>query len=129
MKVHTLANGSTLVHLSQHKFQFSDGTVAEPQDAELVGKFTLKKEFKVLREIKGMKVTRTFFVVDKQQMDQLADIANSVDIVLVSFQMLQAIHDSGFHLNNVVAFNSTKETARSAPEEKVVDIDNWSGLR
>lgn len=129
MKIHALANGVTVVHLSQHQFRFSDGTIAEPQDADVVSKFTLKKEFKVLREIRGMKVTRTAFVVDEQQMDELNKIAKSVDIVLVSFQMLQAIHDSGFHFNNVVAFNSTKETARSSPEEKIVDIDNWSGLR
>lgn len=129
MKIHTLANGVTLVHLSQHQFRFSDGSIAEPQDADVVSKFTLQKQFKVLREIRGMKVTRTAFVVDYQQMNHLVEIAKSVDIVLVSFQMLQAIHDSGYHVDNIVAFNSTKETARSSPDEKIVDIDNWSGLR
>jgi hypothetical protein len=128
MKIHTLANGAKLVHLSKHKFKFSDGTEAEGQVGELVDKFTLSKEFKVLRQIHGMNVTRTKMVLSKDQVNSLAQIADSVDILLVSFQLLQAICDSGYHIGNVVAFNSTPETARSAPDEKIVDINNWSGL-
>ena len=125
---HTLANGATIVHLSLHSFKFSDGTESPGQNKELVDKFTLKKKFEVLREIKGMKVTKTSFVLDEQQKDEMTKLAQSVDIVLVSFQLLQALNDSGLKLPNVVAFNSTPETARLQPDQKVVDVNNWSGV-
>ena len=128
MITHKLANGATLVHLSPHSFKFSDGTEIGGQDKEVVDLFTLKKKFEILREIKGMKVTKTTFVLDQAQQDEITKISSSADLVLVSFQMLQALHDSGLKLPNIVAFNSTPETARSAPDQKVVDINNWSGL-
>lgn len=129
MFTHKLSSGATVVSLSPHEFRFSDGTVAPPQNKEFCDKFTLKKEFRVLREIKGMKVTTTKFVVSQQQFDNLKDISNQVDIILVPFQFLQALNDSfSEKINNVVAFNSTPETARSAPNEKIVDINNWSAI-
>ena len=87
----------------------------------------LFRSFEVVREIKGMKVTRTSFVLEQGQLDEIAAIAATADLVLVSFQLLQALHDGGLRLPNVVAFNSTPETARSAPDQKVVDVNNWSG--
>ena len=128
MNIHTLANGATLLHLSLHSFKFSDGTETGGQDKELVEKFTLKKKFEVLRDIKGMKVTKTSFVLDRQQENELITLSSKVDIVLVSFQLLQAVYDTGLRIPNVVAFNSTPETARSAPDQKVVDVNNWSGI-
>jgi len=128
MNIHTLANGATLLHLSLHGFKFSDGTECGGQIKELVDKFTLKKKFEVLREIKGMKVTKTSFVLDRQQEGELITLSSKVDIVLVSFQLLQAVYDTGLRIPNVVAFNSTPETARSAPDQKVVDVNNWSGI-
>lgn len=129
MNTHTLANGATVVSLSPHEFKFSDGTVAPPQDKQFCDQFTLKKEFRVLREIKGMKVTTTKFVVSQQQFDTLREISNNVDIVLVPFQFLQALNECfSPGLPNVVAFNATKETTRSAPQDKIVDLDNWSAI-
>ena len=128
MKTHTLANNASLVHLSLHSFKFSDGTETTGQDRELVDKFTLKKKFEILREIKGMKVTKTSFVLDEQQKQEMTKLAQSVDVILVSFQLLQALHDSGLKLPNVVAFNATPETSRLQPDQKVVDVNNWSGL-
>ena len=127
MKIHTLANGSKLVHLSKHKFRFSDGTEAEPQDSALVDEFTLKKDFQVVKQINGMNLTRTKMVLTLEQATKLYQIACKVDILLLPFQLLQASSDFGFyHCNNMVAFNSTPETARSSPDEKIVDINNWS---
>ena len=128
MITHSLANGSTLVHLSLHPFKFSDGTECPGQSKELVDKFTLKKKFEVIHKINGMNITKTSFVLDEEQKNQMTNLANSVDIVLVSFQLLQALHDCDLKLPNVVAFNATPETTRLQPDQKVVDINNWSGL-
>jgi hypothetical protein len=128
---HVLANGAKLVTLSPHSFKFSDGTESPPQDKDFCNKFTLKKNFSVARQIKGMNVTKTFFVVSSEQYDCLNEIAKSVDIILVPFQFLQALHDTfgpNGAFDNVVAFNATVDTARSSPNEKIVDINNWSSI-
>ena len=129
IKVHTFANGATVASLSPHGFKFSDGTESGPQNKEIVEYFTLQKKFRIIRIIKEMKLTSSRLVVSPQQKDLLREISQIVDLVLVPFQFLQALHDSleqGEVFPNVVAFNATKETARSAPDQKVVDIDNWS---
>lgn len=131
MNTHTLANGSTVVTLSPHGFKFSDGTEAAPQTKEFCDQFTLTKEFKVVRTINGMALTRTRFVLSKEQKDALRKVAGEVSLVLVPFQFLQALNDSlegSETFENVVAFNATRETARSAPDQKVVDVNNWSVL-
>ena len=132
--VHTLLSGATVVSLSPHGFKFSDGTESVPQRRDFCEQFNLQKKFDVVRNVKGMSLTKTSFVVSSEQYDLLEEVSRKVDIVLVPFQFLQALHDSfgngtvnNWHrLKNVVAFNSTKETIRSSPTEKVVDINNWS---
>ena len=126
--IHTLKHGATLIHLSLHQFQFSDGTTAPPQHKELVDQFTLSKNFRVLREVKGMKITKTAMELNHDQWNALQTLSQESDLVLVSFQLLQALADYGKSIPNVVAFNSTKETSRNAPNEKIVDIDNWSAI-
>ena len=127
--VHVLANGGTVITTSAHGFKFSDGTSCGPQDVQFVSQFTLKKSYKVSRQIKGMNLTCSKFVVSEEQYNLLQDIASKADIVLVSFQLLQALHDT-FGANaafgNVVCFNATPETSRSAPNDKIVDVNNWS---
>jgi hypothetical protein len=135
-KIHTLANGATVVTTSPHPFKFSDGTVSEAQSKELCDFFTLKKTFGVVREIKGMKITETRFIVSNEQYDFLFELSKKVDIILVPFPFLQSLkeellsdeRDCIHFLPNVVAFNSTPETSRSAPQDKIVDINNWSGF-
>jgi hypothetical protein len=127
--VHILANGAKLVSLSPHGFKFSDGTESVPQRREFCDQFNLQKEFIILRNLKGMSLTKTSFVVTSEQYGLLHEIASKVDIVLVPFQFLQALHDSfgiDLAIDNVVSFNSTKETSRSSPTDKIVDINNWS---
>ena len=127
--VHTLLSGATVVSLSPHGFKFSDGTESVPQRRDFCEQFNLQKKFDVVRNVKGMSLTKTSFVVSSEQYDLLEEVSRKVDIVLVPFQFLQALHDTfgiGSAIDNVVSFNSTKETSRSSPTEKVVDINNWS---
>lgn len=132
---HTLANGATVVTFSPHAFKFSDGTEAQPQTKEFCDFFTLKKNFKVIRENKGMKFTKTSFDLSEEQYEKLQSLSN-YDMLLMPFQLLQAVHEFKSYramptphmsiIHNAVAFNATPETARSAPQDKVVDINNWS---
>jgi hypothetical protein len=127
---HTLANGSTIVTFSNHQFKFSDGTVAQPQNKEFCDFFTIQKNFVVDREIKGMKLTKLVSTLTKNQLDLLAEVSKSCDIVLVPFQLLETInkYNRKDEFMNIVSFNSTPDTARSSPQDKVVDISNWSIL-
>lgn len=128
---HTLANGATVVTFSPHGFKFSDGTECAPQLKEFCDFFTLQKKFEVIRSVKGMKFTRTGFNLSQEQFDKIQSL-DKFDILLMPFQLLQAVHEfSEQHLTaivNAAAFNATKETSRSSPQDKVVDINNWSVL-
>lgn len=129
---HTLANGATIVTFSPHGFKFNDGTESSPQQKEFCNFFTLKKEFKVVGEIKGMKLTSTDFVLSTEQLDLLESVSTTADLLLVPFQMLEAYrkncerYPDHKKIKNIVSFNSTPETARSSPQDKIVDINNWS---
>jgi hypothetical protein len=129
MKIHTLNKGATVLSLSLHPFTFSDGSVAEGQDEDVVDEFTLRREFTPMPAIAGMKVNRTSMVLSKKQMDRLTELSTmDIDIVIVPFPVLTALREQGVRDNfpNCVAFNATIETQRSPPNEKIVDIDNWS---
>ena len=130
---HTLANGASLVTFSPHGFKFSDNTECPPQLKTFCDFFTLSKKFEVVREFKGMKFTKTSFNLTLEQFQEIQNLKHH-DILLMPFQLLQAVHDSEFNsvlepILNAVAFNATKETSRSNPQDKVVDINNWSVLR
>lgn len=128
MKIHTLKNGATVVSLSLHGFKFSDGTECEGQDKKLVDQFTLERKFDTALTIKGMKVNRTSMVLSLDQMLDLKLLAKDIDIVIIPFPMLTALREMGVRdmFENCVAFNATQETQRLPPDQKVVDIDNWS---
>ena len=51
-----------------------------------------------------------------------------MNIVLVSYMVISALKEMGTRkvFWNVLAMNSTPETAREIPEKKIVDIDNWA---
>jgi len=126
--LHILSNGATVVTTSPHSFKFSDGTEAPPQNDEFCKYFTLQKNFQVLREVQGMKITKTSFVLSKPQIDCLNIVSYNCSIVLVPFPVLQSIKEGNHFYSNVVAFNSTPDTSRSPLDQKVVDINNWSGI-
>ena len=126
--LHVLSNGATVVTTSPHSFKFSDGTEAPPQNEEFCKYFTLQKNFQVLREVQGMKITKTSFVLSKPQIDCLNIVSYNCSIVLVPFPVLQTLKEGNHFYSNVVAFNSTPDTSRSPIDQKVVDINNWSGV-
>lgn len=126
--IHTLASGATVVSLSAHEFRFSDGTVSLPQVPEVVNLFTLHRHFEEKGEIKGMKVVETSMVLDTKQCILLRELAEMADIVILPFPVLTALREQGCRdkFPNCLAFNSTPETQRSAPNEKVIDLNRWS---
>lgn len=131
MNIHTLASGATLITLSPgHSFQFSDGTSCPGQDKSVCDKFTLRREGRQVKVIHGHRVNETQFLFSFEQLEELAAIAKQADLVLVAFPVLTALREMGLRnddrFRNVVAMNATPETQRSAPADKVVDVDNWS---
>lgn len=129
MKVHTLANGATVILTSLHGAKFSDGTECEGQEKSLVDQLTLKREETHMQTIKGMVCNQVRFVLSQEQLLLLEDLSKQADIVWVSLPVLTALRETGerHNLPNVVAMNRTKETARvEKPQDAVVDINNWS---
>lgn len=125
---HTLANGAVICGLSPHDFRFSDGTKGGAQVEDLVKFFTLSRDYRKVGEVRGMSLNEVRMVLSQDQLDKLQEIAASVDLVVVPFPVLTALREQGVRAQypNVVAFNATQETQRSAPQDKIVDIDNWS---
>ena len=129
MRIHTLKSGATVLVTSPgHGFKFSDGSIAEPQEKSVCDLLTLKRVSKKRGEIKGMTLNETLLQIDHLQQEYLAGLCREADIVLLPFPILAALREQGIRdqFPNAVAFNATVETQRSAPAEKVVDIDNWS---
>ena len=126
--IHTLAGGATLLHLSPHTFRFSDGTIAEPQHPDICQFFTLARHETRKSTIKGMVCNETRFLLHGNQLDYLTELSKKADIVLVPLPMLLTLREQGQRKNytNVVAGNSTTETQRSAPDQKIYDVQNWS---
>ena len=129
MRIHTLVSGATVLVTSPgHGFRFSDGSIAEPQEKALCDLLTLKRVSTKRGEVKGMSLNETLLQIDHLQQEFLKGLCQQADIVLLPFPILAALREQGIReqFPNAVAFNATAETQRSAPAEKVVDIDNWS---
>jgi hypothetical protein len=126
--IHTLKNGATVLPLSLHGFKFSDGTACAGQDPDVVAKFTLQRDVQYIGTLKGMDINSMRMVLTDKQLQDLDAIAAVVDIVILPFPVLVALHDAGVREDfaNCVGFNPTLETQRAAPDAKVVDINNWS---
>lgn len=127
-KIHTLANGATVLSISLHPFKFSDGTVSEPQDADVVNSLTLARETREVGSIKGMGVVELRMVLLPHQQEILADLCKKADIVILPFPVLASLREQGIRdrFPNALAFTATKETQRAAPDGKIVDVDAWS---
>lgn len=129
MVIHTLASGATILVTSPgHGFRFSDGTVASAQDKAVCDRLTLKRELRSVGSIKGMALNEVRLVINDEQQAFLTDLCQKADLVLVPFPVLAALREQGIRdkFPNAVAFNATSDTSRSAPADKVVDINNWS---
>ena len=132
VKIHTLRNGATILPLSPgHGFKFSDGTECGPQVPALCSMLTLDRQVKHVKTIKGMPVNKIAMTLRQDQIAMLRALSAMADLVMVPFPVLTAIREDEDQnlrqeLHNIVAFNATEGTQRSAPAEKVVDINNWS---
>jgi len=129
MVIHTLASGATILVTSPgHGFRFNDGTVASAQDKAVCDRLTLKRELRPVGSIKGMALNEVRMLLSDEQLSFLAELCQKADLVLVPFPVLSAMREQGVRdqFPNAVAFNATAETQRSAPADKVVDINNWS---
>ena len=121
-----------IASLSPHPFKLSNGDVLPAQSKEVVDFFTLtrkKTSVYVERITKlGMQVNSIEMPLTEEQHIALSKLGTKVDILIIPFPMLTALREQGIrHLHqNCVAFNATEETQRSAPNEKVVDLMNWS---
>ena len=128
METHRLENGAIVCSLSAHGFKFSDGTESGPQDQEIVDLFTLKRNFKKRGSIYGMDLNEMWMELSNDQLKKLTEVASEVDLVIVPFPVLTALREQNVRSQypNVVAFNVSRETQRSAPQDKIVDVNNWS---
>lgn len=130
--IHTLASGATVMVTSPgHGFRFSDGTASGPQHQEVCDRLTCGRETQQVAVIHGMIVNEMRMTLTRAQLDYLAELSRMADVVMVSFPVLTALRDPSCwahraELRNVVAMNATVETQRSAPADKVVDLQNWS---
>ena len=127
MNIHTLSNGATVISTSMHGFKFSDDTECSG-NPEIAKMFTLERVTANKTTIKGMAVNETRMVINEEQKVYLGELCQSYDIVIVPFPVLVSLREMGIRDNfpNAVAFNATKETQRLPPQDKIVDIQNWS---
>lgn len=131
-----LKNGTEIIPTSFHGCRFSDGTEFAPtpeQIEEIKREFSCLKvdrKFSVVREHNGMKISHSTQIPTPECLAKLrqTQAENPDALVLVSFMILSALHESGLisEFPNVVGGNSTPETSRETPDKKVWDINNWA---
>ena len=130
--VHTLKDGRKIAITSKHSFRFSDGTefpgVPEDFPMDFVDALTVEREFREIPEALPNKASESIQILSPNNLYILRQLANQVDIVLVSYMIISAMKEMGTRkaFKNVLAMNSTPETAREIPEKKIVDIENWA---
>jgi len=128
--VHTLKDGTRIAITSRHGFKFSDGTEYVPAlfagAVEMPWTDIRVESSSTWGELPcGAKVSRRELYLPFDSQSILESLEDSdIDIILVSFQLLEAARGRNF--KKVVAFNSTAETARLRPSEKIVDLNNWA---
>lgn len=121
-----------ITSLSPHPFKLSNGDTLPAQSKEVVDFFTLnrnKTSVYVHRIAQlGMQVNAISMLLTEEQHVALSELGMKADVVIIPFPMLTALREQGIrHLHqNCVAFNATQETQRSAPNDKIVDLMNWS---
>ena len=134
----TADDAARILSLSPHPFKLSDGTECPAQNQRIVDLFTLRREVFSHSEIRGMQVNETRMVLSEEQRQALYELCRFADVVIIPFPVLTALREAGTEARgpvrqsvrdwypNALAFNATLETQRSAPTEKVVDLQNWS---
>lgn len=129
MKDHRLKNGATILTTSRHAFKFSDGTESVPQDDDVVTMLTLARTQRFVRITQtGMALNEVRMTLSTEQLHWLSCVACRYELVLIPLPVLLALREQGVRDDypNCVAFNATTETQRASPQDKIVDINNWS---
>lgn len=136
----TLSNGIKIIPTSFHGSKFSDGTVFSPSEEEIE---QIKAEFACLtvaREfatkelpIQGISASTSWSTVTEDGLAKLRQVQkmNPEAIILVSFMIVDALCTMGIkdEFPLVLSTNATPATTRSAPQDKVWDIGNFSAGR
>jgi len=129
-----LKNGMEVIQTSPHSVRFSDGTEFIPTSAGIdiikdkwVILLNVKREFTV---VPGFIVptTKSTQRLSDEGVDALRSFKNDGCLVLVSFMILAALKEMGIRdeFPYVVGINATKETSRSAPQDKICDVNNFA---
>jgi len=126
--IHELKNGANITTLMPHGLKFSDGTNCQPQDNSIVQEFTIERKLKNKGKLVGMQVNEILLSLNREQLENLKRIQEMVDIVIVPLPVLIGLKGQGLRdlFRKCVAYNATISTMRSAPQDKIVDIHNWS---
>lgn len=134
IKTWKLKDGTVFTHLSKHGFKFSDGTHCDGQLEEVVDLFTIERISGQVYQINGAEniypVYNTRFIVPDAALECLRALEGdeSITLVIAPYLLIDALHKMGVRdeYKKVVAYNATEETRRESPQNKVVDIYNWS---
>lgn len=132
-----LKNGTKVIQTSGHAAKFSDGTTFNPgpEEAQLIKEFweflNVRRDFRqVEAPIPGLKLSTSSQYIDKDDLERLNKfLKNQPDCyILVSFMVISALREMGIRdkYPRLIAGNATKETSRSAPADKIWDIENMA---
>lgn len=137
----SLKNGVEVIPTSFHGCRFNDGTVFEPtpEEIEQIKKdwscLTVQREFHRVEipRLEGIGATTSISKLTDEAMDKLYKIQheNPNAIILVSFMIVDALcaMEWKHRYPHVLSTNATAETQRSAPQDKIWDINNFSAGR
>lgn len=125
---HVLKNGARVINTSPHGFQFSDGTACGGAPEKVVELLQVVRDKIEVKKIHGMTANQQRMTLPSDGFYCLDVLSQEADLVIVPFLLLDVLRQSGRRKEfpKAVAFNPTRGTQRSAPAEKIVDIDNWS---
>jgi aspartate 1-decarboxylase len=129
-----LQNGQKVIQTSPHGAKFSDGTIFKPSVEEVEEiKTTWVKTLNVNRQferVDGFLVptTKSTQSLSEEGVAALEHYKDKDVLILVSFMVLAALKEMGIRdkFPYVVGMNATRETARSAPQDKVIDVENFA---
>jgi hypothetical protein len=114
--------------LSPHGFRLSNGDEVPGQVKEFVDAVRVDMESTPVDSKLPVSVSRQTLSINSDGLAVLEFMQHNFDITIVPFMVISALDQMGVRdkYPNVLAYNATPETRRSAPADKVVDLDNWS---
>jgi hypothetical protein len=131
-----LKNGQVIFPTSGHGSRFSDGTVFEPSPEEIAtikndwGFMQVKPTFSPIALDLNVGVNSRGNFLAEEVLHKMKDIQreNPTVLFLVPFMLISALKEMGIRneFPHFLSTNATPETVRSAPQEKIWDVDNFS---